>query len=335
MLIQQGANTNKYYNRKTLLNYLLESEIISWKIVLILLKVVARISETEKNLIRTKINSVVNTKIEKEIMNIINPPELNITSTVIGKGTFGIVREAYLKGTKVAAKEMYSNVQSDFINELNILTRLDHKNCVKLYSYNIEFRSLIMEYCPYNLYTIIHQQGTLSVEIKKKLFIDILEGVMYLHKSEIIHRDLKPSNILITSDNVAKITDYGTSKIVENAENNTFSTVKFCGTPGYWAPEFFYSMEYGRETDAYSLGIILWELWEQKTIYEDIPELRSPYPNEWIKAQRHIHDNSLRPKLFEFTLIHPSLCQLIQQLWSVDKAGRPDLDYAKGIIEKL
>jgi hypothetical protein len=92
-------------------------------------------------------------------------------------------------------------------------------------------------------------------------------GLQYLHSQKILHRDLKPSNILLTSEGIPKITDFGLSKITEHTmthSTNSLSTVAFT------APEILSGSPYGSSADLYSLGCILWQLDSRQD---------SPWPN--------------------------------------------------------
>jgi hypothetical protein len=92
-----------------------------------------------------------------------------------------------------------------------------------------------------------------------ELFIEILEGVEYLHWQNIIHRNLRLDNILIhngRNNTFVKIADFGLSKGLRIGKSNTTD----CGTPGYMAPEVISTAKYDTKADIYSLGVILEDL---------------------------------------------------------------------------
>ncbi|KAM0924348.1 hypothetical protein ACQ4PT_004972 [Festuca glaucescens] len=88
-----------------------------------------------------------------------------------------------------------------------------------------------------------------------KIISGICQGLKYLHDKLIVHCDLKPSNILLDKNNMAKIADFGISKLF--GEENTKKTMSFLGTSGYQPPEFINRRIISREFDIYSLGVII------------------------------------------------------------------------------
>jgi serine/threonine protein kinase len=99
--------------------------------------------------------------------------------------------------------------------------------------------------------------------IASSLFLDILNGVQYLHDNDIIHRDLKPDNILLKKDEnckiFIKIADLGLSVLHKFSEQSHTLDV---GTPKYMAPEVPYNKKYNFKADIYSLGIIFEDLFD-------------------------------------------------------------------------
>jgi serine/threonine protein kinase len=97
--------------------------------------------------------------------------------------------------------------------------------------------------------------------VSRKLFIQILESVYYLHQNNIIHRDLKPMNILLKTDINGKchvkIADFGLATL-HKFSKQPHSEDK--GTPKYMAPEVTNSDKYSEKSDIYSLGIVFWNL---------------------------------------------------------------------------
>lgn len=95
----------------------------------------------------------------------------------------------------------------------------------------------------------------LGFYITSEIFIQILEGIDFLHKKGIIHRDLKPDNILLKNENngrLVKISDLGLAKVLQN-EYNT----KDVGNTKYMAPEVMTRKNYDMKADIYSLGLIM------------------------------------------------------------------------------
>ncbi|CAK63979.1 unnamed protein product (macronuclear) [Paramecium tetraurelia] len=145
-------------------------------------------------------------------------------------------------------------------NERQILTRLNHRRIINLYC---AFQSksklyFVFDYCPGGeLYYHLRKQKRFSEEQAKWLFIQILDGLQYLHSQNIIYRDLKPENILIDQDGCPKLADFGLSKIVDNQEQLNYS---FCGSLEYMAPEMIEQKGHNYTQDYYQLGVMLYEM---------------------------------------------------------------------------
>ena len=186
----------------------------------------------------------------------------------LGSGSFGRVflvshnETQKLFALKVIDKRklLMSYGKLDIIyNEINIHSKLDHENIIKLYNYNEDNENIniIMEYAPNgNLYNLITKEKTGFNEYKAfEYFIQVVNAVYYLHNNNIIHRDIKPENILIGEDNKIKLCDFGWAKELSLENRSTF-----CGTVEYMAPEIFGSENYDYGVDIWSLGILLYEL---------------------------------------------------------------------------
>ena len=186
----------------------------------------------------------------------------------LGSGSFGRVflvshnESKKLYALKVIEKRklLMSYGKLDIIyNEINIHSKLDHENIIKLYNVyeDNENINIILEYAPNgNLYELIAKQKNGFSEYKAfEYFIQVVNAVYYLHNNNIIHRDIKPENILIGDDNKIKLCDFGWAKELTLENRSTF-----CGTVEYMAPEIVGSENYDYGVDIWSLGILLYEL---------------------------------------------------------------------------
>jgi len=198
----------------------------------------------------------------------INKKELFIKET-LGKGSFGVVKKGHWRGTEVALKILQDeNVDyTEFIMEMNILSRLHHPNILQLLGSSTTTSPyiIVMEYMKNN--NLEKQNYLLNDEQKLDVLKDISRGLAYLHNRKpqcIIHRDLKPSNILLTQSYKAKIADFGISCLQVNS-NESYKMTGETGTYRYMAPEVLKHQDYSCKVDIWSFGMILYYM------FVDIP----------------------------------------------------------------
>ena len=179
----------------------------------------------------------------------------------VGRGGFGEVYFAVSDaGKEVALKLIRRNLEVELRGVTHCLN-LKHPNLVALYdikSDEHEDQWVVMEYVSgESLEDAIdrHPTGMPRAEAMK-WFDGICAAVAYLHDHGIVHRDLKPANIFI-DDGIVKIGDYGLSKFISCSRRS--GQTESVGTVHYMAPEIA-NGRYGREIDAYALGIILYEM---------------------------------------------------------------------------
>ena len=179
----------------------------------------------------------------------------------VGRGGFGEVYFAVSDaGKEVALKLIRRNLEVELRGVTHCLN-LKHPNLVALYDIRTdehEDRWVVMEYVSgESLEDLIdrYPEG-MPPEIAVQWFDGICAAVAYLHDHGIVHRDLKPANIFI-DDGVIKIGDYGLSKFISCSRRS--GQTESVGTVHYMAPEIA-NGRYGREIDAYALGIILYEM---------------------------------------------------------------------------
>ena len=193
----------------------------------------------------------------------------------IGRGGMGAVYlaeradEQYKK--QVAIKLIKRGMDTDavlrqFRKERQILASFDHPNIARLFDAGTTTNSLpyfVMEYIegePINQYCDAHQ---LSIPQRLRLFLEICAGVSYAHRHLVIHRDIKPSNIVVTSEPVPKLLDFGIAKIL-GPEADDAAMVTTPGlrlmTPEYASPEQVRGEPVTTASDVYSLGVVLYQL---------------------------------------------------------------------------
>lgn len=196
-------------------------------------------------------------------------------SSVLGEGGFGRVFKGVLSdGTAVAIKRLSTGGQQgdkEFLVEVEMLSRLHHRNLVKLVGYYSSVDSsqnlLCYELVPNGsleawLHGPLGANCPLEWDIRMKIALDAARGLAYLHEDSqpcVIHRDFKASNILLENNFHAKVADFGLAKQAPEGRANYLST-RVMGTFGYVAPEYAMTGHLLVKSDVYSYGVVLLEL---------------------------------------------------------------------------
>jgi eukaryotic-like serine/threonine-protein kinase len=182
----------------------------------------------------------------------------------LGAGGFGTVYLAVdrLLNRKVALKVPHHLPDSvdDQLKEARIMASLKHPNIVECITVEKKDDTLFMvlEYIDgESLDKVIRRDRFLSPARALEVGIEICSAIAYAHAAQVLHRDLRPANVLLTKEGVAKVTDFGTSRILEMSKES-FARTRI-GSPPYMSPEHFR----GRavfQSDIWSLGITLYEM---------------------------------------------------------------------------
>ncbi|XP_058756140.1 receptor-like serine/threonine-protein kinase ALE2 [Vicia villosa] len=197
------------------------------------------------------------------------------SSRILGEGGFGLVYGGVLEnGTKVAVKvlkkreDLHSN--HEFLSEVEMLSRLHHRNLVKLIGICTEedsFHCLVYELVTNGslesqLHGVDREKCALDWRARMKIALGAARGLAYLHEDSspcVIHRDFKSSNILLEDDFTPKVSDFGLARTAVDEESRHIST-RVVGTFGYVAPEYAMNGHLHVKSDVYSYGVVLLEL---------------------------------------------------------------------------
>ena len=241
----------------------------------------------------------------------------------IGKGGFGCVWKVRHKETKkvyaIKVINKDSIIKQKLVEQTNreiqIMYKLDHPYIIKLANHfeDDEDFCLIMQYASKGqLYSQIKRLKRLDQKQAAQYMREIISAVKYLHTRDppIIHRDIKPENVLLDSEGICKLADFGWSNFEEgNKQRETY-----CGTPEYLAPEMINKSGHDENIDIWSLGVMLFEMLTGKTPFN-------------FKGDRNQLYNSIKTLKIVWTDDFPPLAKdLISKILRLQPKDRLSLD---------
>jgi tRNA A-37 threonylcarbamoyl transferase component Bud32/tetratricopeptide (TPR) repeat protein len=186
----------------------------------------------------------------------------------LGHGAMGVVYKARdpLIGRLVALKTINSalvdrpDLLERFYQEAQSAGRLQHPNIVTIFELGKaeETPYIAMEYLDgKSLEKTITNQTDLPLALKVGYIVRICQALEYAHKNRVVHRDVKPANIMVNSDGVVKVVDFGIARLVDFSRTNTNMMI---GTPSYMAPELFRKKKADARSDIWAVGVTFYEL---------------------------------------------------------------------------
>ncbi|KAB8100186.1 hypothetical protein EE612_030629, partial [Oryza sativa] len=236
---------------------------------------------------------------------------------LLGEGGFGHVYRGELllhdgRRQPVAIKKLRPGSRQgerEFRAEVDIISRIHHRNLVSLVGYCIhaDHRLLVYEFVP-NKTLDFHLHGssrpTLDWPQRWMIAVGSAKGLAYLHEDcrpKIIHRDIKAANILLDYKFEPKVADFGLAKIQPG--DDTHVSTRVMGTFGYLAPEYAATGKVNDRSDVFSFGVVLLELITGKRPVISTEPFNDETLVSWARPQltkaleQHVYDDLIDPKL--------------------------------------
>eukprot|EP01122_Echinamoeba_exundans_P011348 TRINITY_DN4480_c0_g1_i1.p1 TRINITY_DN4480_c0_g1~~TRINITY_DN4480_c0_g1_i1.p1 ORF type:complete len:1551 (+),score=222.69 TRINITY_DN4480_c0_g1_i1:79-4731(+) len=270
-------------------------------------------------------------KLPEELKSVLSIKSGEITlGSKLGEGSFGAVFRAKFRGKQVAVKQLSANMLSsqiaDFFREASTMMAIKlHRNVVRMIGMCQELGnfSMVMEYCSEgSLDHLLHDRGidarnSLSEAEIYKWARGIALGMRHLAASGIVHRDLAARNILLDSNLVPKISDFGFSRVI--GANSTGKTNATIGPIRWMSPENIRDQSYSEKSDVWAYGATLVEL---ITGDEPFPGMSPVECGVWIR------DGVATP--LNYVPVGVSVPQwvftLIGRCFTFDESQRPSFD---------
>ncbi|XP_023656628.2 cyclin-dependent kinase-like 5 isoform X6 [Paramormyrops kingsleyae] len=204
---------------------------------------------------------------------------------IVGEGAYGVVLKCRHKETNeiVAIKkfkdsEENEEVKETTLRELKMLRTLKQENIVELKE---AFRRrgklyLVFEYVEKNMLELLEElpNGAPPEKVRNYIY-QLIKAIHWCHKNDIVHRDIKPENLLISSDDVLKLCDFGFARNLSEGSNANYT--EYVATRWYRSPELLLGAPYGKAVDMWSVGCILGELSDGQPLFPGESEIDQLY----------------------------------------------------------
>ncbi|CAD6337800.1 unnamed protein product [Miscanthus lutarioriparius] len=261
-------------------------------------------------------------------------------SRELGKGGHGTVYKGILEDNKEVAVKRSKNTNlmqtEEFVQEIIILSQVNHKNVIRLLGccLEVEVPILVYEFIPNGtLFQLIHEnhdRQPVSLEDRLRIAQESAEALEYLHLSinrPIVHGDVKSLNILLDNNCMAKVTDFGASRMLPKDAVQFMTMVQ--GTIGYLDPEYLQERKLTEKSDVYSFGVVLLELITRKTaIYFEGDEMGKNLATSFLKALKDDRVQSMLDTSIMYAgteELFQEVAELASQCLSMKGSERPSM----------
>uniref|UniRef100_A0A667YCQ1 Cyclin-dependent kinase-like 5 n=1 Tax=Myripristis murdjan TaxID=586833 RepID=A0A667YCQ1_9TELE len=218
---------------------------------------------------------------------------------IVGEGEIAIFIPLYAETNEIVAIKKFKDseeneeVKETTLRELKMLRTLKQENIVELKE---AFRRrgklyLVFEYVEKNMLELLEElPNGVPLEKVRSYIYQLIKAIHWCHKHDIVHRDIKPENLLISSDDVLKLCDFGFARNL--SEGNDANYTEYVATRWYRSPELLLGAPYGKAVDMWSVGCILGELSDGQPLFPGeseidqlftIQKVLGPLPPEQMK----------------------------------------------------
>ncbi|KAJ6934389.1 wall-associated receptor kinase-like 22 isoform X2 [Populus alba x Populus x berolinensis] len=271
---------------------------------------------------------------------------------ILGQGGQGTVYKGMLEDGRIVAVKRSTIVGEEkleeFINEVVILSQINHRNVVKLFGCCLETEVPLLVYefiSNGNLFQYLHnfyqnEDFILSWEMRLQIAIEVAGALSYLHSAAsipIFHRDIKSANILLDDKYRAKVSDFGSSRSM--AIDQTHLTTNVQGTFGNVDPEYFQSSQLTDKSDVYSFGVVLVELLSgKKPIISSTSQERRSLATHFIALMEEnrlfdILDVQVKEGCLEEEIM--AVANLAKRCLNVSRKHRPTMKEVSAELERI
>ncbi|KAK1338584.1 hypothetical protein QTO34_019238 [Cnephaeus nilssonii] len=253
-----------------------------------------------------------------------------------GKGEFGDVMLGDYRGNKVAVKCIKNDATAQaFLAEASVMTQLRHSNLVQLLGVIVEEKGglyIVTEYMAKgSLVDYLRSRGrsVLGGDCLLKFSLDVCEAMEYLEGNNFVHRDLAARNVLVSEDNVAKVSDFGLTKEASSTQDTGKLPVKWT------APEALREKDltqlfpptwqkFSTKSDVWSFGILLWEIYS----FGRVPYPRIPLKDVVPRVEKGY-------KMDAPDGCPPAVYEVMKNCWQLDAATRPSFLQLREQLEHI